>query len=107
MGFAGGAGIVVDQGVGQGGGVLGGIEAGRVELVEGIEGSRGGAGDAEGVEDVDRPELFAGAAGDPGVFPFGSMQITERSVVSRFGMMAPTPLPVRVGAIVSRWAGPS
>ncbi|CLP57205.1 Uncharacterised protein [Mycobacterium tuberculosis] len=39
--------------------------------------------------------------------PLGSMQIMERSAVSRLGMMVPTPLPVRVGAIVSRWAGPS
>jgi hypothetical protein len=29
------------------------------------------AGDAEGVEDVDRPEGFAGAAGDPGIFALG------------------------------------
>src|SRR3546814_20667880 len=39
--------------------------------------------------------------------PLGSMQITERPMISRLGMMVPTPLPLRVVALVSRWAGPS
>ena len=39
--------------------------------------------------------------------PLGSMQSTERSAVSRLGMMAPTPLPERVGAMVRRWASPA
>ena len=39
--------------------------------------------------------------------PLGSMQMTERSAVSRLGMIVPTPLPVRVGAMVRRCAGPS
>src|SRR3546814_8161287 len=39
--------------------------------------------------------------------PLGSMQITERSMVSRLGMMVPTPLPLRVGAMVRRWTGRS
>ena len=32
--------------------------------------------------------------------------MTERLVVSRFGRMAPVPLPERVGAGVRRWATP-
>lgn len=107
MRFARHARFIEHEGVGQGAGIFRDIEAGRVELVERIEGGRGLAGDAEGVEDMDRAELLAGAAGDLGISPLGSMQITERSAVSRLGMMVPTPLPVRVGAIVSRWAGPS
>ena len=107
MRLAGHARLIEHEGVGKGAGVFREIEAGRVELAERIEGGRGLAGDAEGVEDVDRPELLASAAGDPGILALGSMQITERSAVSRFGMMVPTPLPVLVGAIVSRWAGPS
>ena len=38
--------------------------------------------------------------------PFGSTTMTERLVVSRFGRMAPVPLPERVGAGVRRWATP-
>jgi hypothetical protein len=30
------------------------------------------------------------------------MQMIERSAVRRFGMMVPTPLPLRVGAMVKR-----
>jgi hypothetical protein len=41
MRLAGRAGFVIDQGVGQGHGILGHVEAVRVERIEGIEGGRG------------------------------------------------------------------
>lgn len=69
--FAGHAGFIEHEGVGKGAGIFRDIEAGRIERVERIEGGRGLAGDAEGVEDVDRPELLAGAAGDLGVLALG------------------------------------
>ncbi len=104
MGFPGHAGFIEHEGVGQGAGIFRDIEAGRVELVEGIEGGRGLAGDVEGVEDVDRAEGLAGAAGDLGIFALrGRLQITERSAVSQIrDDGSPTPLPVRVGAIVEQ-----
>lgn len=39
--------------------------------------------------------------------PLGSMQMIELSAVGRFGMMVPTPLPLRVGAMVNSCVGPS
>jgi hypothetical protein len=36
-----------------------------------LKAAEGLPGDAEGVEDVDRPELLAGAAGDPGILALG------------------------------------
>jgi hypothetical protein len=71
MRLAGHARFIEHEGVGQGACIFRDIEAGRVELVERIEGGRGLAGDAEGVEDMDRAELLAGAAGDLGIFALG------------------------------------
>lgn len=107
MGLAGHARFVEDEGVGKGAGIFGDIEAGHIEPVERIEGGRGQAGDAEGIETWTGPKDFLARPAILAFSPLGSMQITERSAVSRFGMMAPTPLPVRVGAMVMRCAGPS
>ena len=40
-------------------------------------------------------------------FNQGSTQTTGRGAVRRLGRTVPTPLPERVGATVSRWAGPA
>ena len=56
---------------------------------------------------MDRAEPLRARPATRAFSPLGSTQITERSAVSRLGMIVPTPLPVRVGAMVSRCAGPS
>jgi hypothetical protein len=45
---------VIDQGIGQAGGILRDIQTRRIQSGEGIERGRRPAGDAEGVEDVQR-----------------------------------------------------
>lgn len=47
------------------------------------------------------PKALSCPRRDPGILPFGSMQMIERSAASRFGMMVPTPLPLGVGHDVS------
>jgi hypothetical protein len=52
-------------------------------------------------------EALAGAAGGFGVFALG-VDADEGAIGGqRLGMMVPTPLPVLVGAMDRRWAGPS
>lgn len=99
--------FVEHESVGKGVGVVGDIEAVGIKQGKGIEGGRGSPGDPERIEHMNRAEFLARTTGDSAFSPFGSTQITERSAVNRFGMIVPTPLPVRVGAIVRRWAGPS
>jgi DNA-binding transcriptional ArsR family regulator len=97
MGFAGHARFIEHEGVGQGACVFGHIEAGQVELVERIEGGRGQAGNAERIEDMDRPELFTGAACDFRILPVSSSRpraisskdapLTTGALCERFGEM--------------------
>jgi hypothetical protein len=84
------------QRVGEGVGIFREIEAGRIEPVEWIVAGR------------ETLPLAARARAVTRAFsPLGSMQITERSSSSRLGIIVPTPLPERVGAIVSKCAAPS
>src|SRR3546814_7326616 len=59
MRFAGFAGSVIDQRVGQSHAVVGEIEAVRVDAIERIERRRGQAGRIERIEDMDRAEAGA------------------------------------------------
>ena len=71
MGVAGFAGRIVDEGVGERGGVFGGIEAIGIEIGEGIERRRWLSRDAKGIETKDLAEAMAGAAGDFRIFALG------------------------------------
>jgi hypothetical protein len=50
---------------------LGHVQAIRIECGERVEASRADAGDGERIEDMDRAEAVAGAAGDAGIFALG------------------------------------
>src|SRR3546814_4116973 len=72
MRFAGFAGSVIDQRVGQSHAVVGEIEAVRVDAIERIERRRGQAGRIERIEDMDRAEAGAMAGGDAGILALRS-----------------------------------
>ena len=79
---------VVDQGVGEEGGVFGQVEAVGVQAGERVERSRGLAGDPKGIEHIDRAEPVAGPRGDAGGLTLGvDAEHRERSAVRRLGMM--------------------
>jgi hypothetical protein len=64
MGVSGFAGGIVDERVGEGGGVFGDVETVGIEIGERIEGGGVLADDAEGVENMDLAEALTGAAGE-------------------------------------------
>ncbi len=98
---------VLDEGFGKGIRVFHCVGMLWIETPERIEGGGGEAGDAEGIKDMHGTEAVPRFGGDNSILALGSMQRIERSRVSRFGMIVPTPLPVRVGAMVRRWEGPA
>src|SRR3546814_4217991 len=83
MRFAGFAGSVIDQRVGQSHAVVGEIEAVRVDAIERIDRRRGQAGRIERIEDMERAEAGAMAGGDAGILALGI------DAYDRGGMVAP------------------
>jgi len=102
--FAGG---VIDQRVSERHCIVGEIETGRVDTIERIERGRGLSRHPERIEDMDRAEPAPLTGGDTGVFALGVDADHGAGIVDQVRNYRADALPVRVGAIVSRWAGPA